>query len=462
MTTCAAVFSHCNVGWVDKIADFLHMITPAAATIYPCYEYGIVELPIEEVVSNGATDIFPEVTSRGYFDIDFRAGRLVLAAKSFVGLIPINKRVSIHVLPRFPIANLLYFVHKADAALRTLVEHSRSYRLAPLVDQSPEALFGETLLTCLLDIEKSGLLHRYIPRTTTGEWRGRLLVSPTISRFAARGIKHKQVREITDRTVDIAENQLIKDTVRKLAFYYSRRRDAASQRLARTSAQLSQLFDRVTGFDGDAAALARDMPRRINRLEGGHASYAQVLWLCYLVATKRGVVLEEMGSTPLATMLVDLSEVFENYVREVLREQLETIVPAGILRNGNQQQVALFCESNDTPLKPDIYVRQGNRCVLVLDAKYKFTIKAADRYEILAFCEGLQSKCAIFLSPMADNSAPVTFCGRTPSGVEMYELRIAMDALDMRSEEQRFINELRRIAAPHTATNTDPKTQSVN
>lgn len=425
------------------------MNRPATATIYPCQEYGVVELPMADVVSDGTTDIYPEVTSRGYFDIDFREGRLVLTAKSFVGLIPINKRVSIHVLPRFPIANLLYFVHRADSMLRTVGGHSRSYHLEPLGEQSAEAMFGEALLKCLLDIERGGLLHRYIPRTTIGEWRGRLLVSPTISRFAARGIRHKQVREITDRTVDIAENQLIKDTVRKLASYYSSQQNTSSRRLARIAAQLLRLFDRVAPFDGPSHVLARDTPKRIRHLPGGHASYEQVLWLCYLIATKRGVAIEQIGTARLPTMLVDLSGVFEGYVRDVLREHLDRIIPGGVLKNGNKQQVRLFVGSDDTPLKPDIYVCHGTRAVMVMDAKYKFTIKAADRYEILAFCEGLQSKCAIFLAPMEPGRSPVSFYGKTPSGVELHEVRIALDSPDMRAEENRFVSVIKKIASPH-------------
>ena len=65
--------------------------------------------------AEGKLDLYPEASAKGYFDIDFAEGRLVLKSRGFVGLIPLSDRVAIHVLPRAPIGST-YSIGRLGAA----------------------------------------------------------------------------------------------------------------------------------------------------------------------------------------------------------------------------------------------------------------------------------------------------------------------------------------------------------
>src|SRR6185437_5097257 len=98
-----------------------------------------------------------------------------------------------------------------------------------------------------------------------------------------------------------------------------------------------------------------------------------------------------------------------------------------------------------------MYLLNRGRTIAVLDAKYKPAVKAADRYEILAFCEALQAKCAIFLSPTDQSTGSAAFIGRTPGGIEMHEVRIALSASDILDEENKVLDGVRGIVESTTA-----------
>ena len=145
------------------------------------------------------------------------------------------------------------------------------------------------------------------------------------------------------------------------------------------------------------------------------------------------------------TMVVNLADIFESYVRQVIKENLNAVLPGAVLRDGNRHQVALFMQGGQNTVKPDIYLESSGKSPVVLDAKYKPALRAADRYEVLAFCEALQSKLAIFVSPSERGKQDTKFIGRTPGGIELHSVRIDLGSRDIRDEEGRFISRLRSV-----------------
>src|SRR5262249_21120280 len=123
---------------------------------------------------------------------------------------------------------------------------------------------------------------------------------------------------------------------------------------------------------------------------------------------------------------------------------LQTLSPGCHVRDGNKQMVPLFTEGRDYKVAPDLYLLRSGKAVAVLDPKYKPEPTRADRYEILAFCEALQVKRAIFVSPAVPGTPLTSFYGKTPSGIEMHEIRFDLSANNIFDEETAF---LRRVAA---------------
>ncbi len=413
--------------------------------VYPCQEHGEVSVPITEVILDGKVELFPEVSGRGFFDIDFRAGRLVLIAKGYIGLIPLNDRVSIHVTPRVPVDNVLYLVQRAHKAVEYLPGYERTYRVERLPSGRSEELFAATLIACLVSIERSGLMRRYVSFDVDRGLRGRVLMAPTVNRFIAKGVRFHQTRRVTELSTDIPENRVIKEMLTHVIRYFSQLPSKIARENASRAATLYQMFDSVSNIVGGREEMARQCLLSMKRIPGDFRGYERILWLCYLIATRQGVSLEAFGPAKIETMVVNLSDIFEGYVREVIRDRIAAFFPGGMVRDGNKDAVPLYVQGRDHKAKPDIYLLKAGRSPIVLDAKYKPQLSAADRYEVLAFCEALQSKLAIFVSPGEPGKPKSAFMGRTPGGIALHEISIDLGAEDILAEEGLFIERLRVI-----------------
>ena len=244
---------------------------PTTQITHVCKEYETLAVPMREIMdADGRLDIYPEVSAKGYFDIDYAEGRLVLKSRGIVGLIPLSDRVAIHVLPRAPIGNLIYMVWKAGLRISGLETFVRGYQEEWASLENPEAVYFDTFLRTLRECRRTGILRRYRERETDRELRGRLLLSKTVSRFRSHGLAHRQVFSVFDHSVDIAENRILKHTAERLVNHF--RRDA-STRGKETHAELRRLLDRFSRVDStrvrpedvarQTSGLVRGLHRRI-------------------------------------------------------------------------------------------------------------------------------------------------------------------------------------------------------
>jgi len=139
-----------------------------------------------------------------------------------------------------------------------------------------------------------------------------------------------------------------------------------------------------------------------------------------------------------------MAELFEEYVRKTISSRIDDLLPGARVKNGNVEQVPLFKQGGANQVQPDIYVMKDQATVAVIDAKYKPTISAADRYEVLAFCEALQCKIAILVSP-SNGDMTESFMGETLGGVRMFHLFFDVTANDLDKAEQIFSACLSRV-----------------
>lgn len=414
-------------------------------TVFPCKEFEEAKVPLDRLYVNGRIEVYPDL--RKFFDIDYREGEIVLVAKSYVGLIPVNDRVAIHVVPRFPIANLFYILQRAESRLQFVPGHERAYDLAAETDLDPSALFAGRLLELLSHVRKEGLLRRYVSYTSEDRIDGALSFSDTVSRFYSRGIKHRQVRTITELSPDITENRLIKSAVGKLASFYATASDKTGKQRGKEAAKaLALLFDPVTPFAGHARSIRGALPNYIRQLPPHHRPYATLLWIAYLIEGRQGLAIEKVGPATFDTFVVNLADVFEDYVRRILVDHIDDLLPGYMVKDGNLDQVPLFAQGGTSKVKPDIYLVARDKPTIVLDAKYKRHIKPPDRYEVLAFCQALGAKLGIFLSPSTDALDSELF-GKTRGGVALYMARIDLGAENMKLAEANFITNLKSIMA---------------
>jgi 5-methylcytosine-specific restriction enzyme subunit McrC len=425
---------------------------PLTETPHVCKEYETLAVPMREIMdADGRFDIYPEVRSKGYFDIDYVEGRLVLKSRGWVGLIPLSDRVTIHVLPRAPIGNLIYMVWRAGLNISGLETFVRGYQEDEERLENPEAVYFGTFLRTLREIHQTGILRRYRERETDRELRGRLLLTKTVSRFRSHGIAHRQVFSVFDHSVDIAENRILKHTAERLANHF---RHDTSTHGKETHAELRRLLGLFGHVD-----CSRVRPEDVARLTQGlvrglpvtHRFYEPALWLSYLIATKSGVVMEKTGRARFETVLIDVATVFESYVRKLCDDAAATDLGGCRVCDGNKLPVSLFADHTRFPTKPDIYFKRAGIAVALADMKYKPVLKSEDRYEILGFCEALKVDSAAFVCPRFNAEGDVTLHGTTLGGRKIHILTLDLAAKDMRAEEKRFtalLGQTLGLAAP--------------
>ncbi len=276
---------------------------------------------------------------------------------------------------------------------------------------------------------------------------GSLDLPATVGQFRSRGIRYVSVWGDTEFTASVRENQLLKAAMTRVLGYFSTSDDRDLKQLSRTAAEILFLLDGVPSLDPWERFSEAEVVQMVSRLPNLHRKYGSVLWLSYLIHAKRGISVDAVGAAEFNTFVVNLADVFEDYVRVLVASRIGELVPGGRVLDGNIDQVRLFKHGDASMVKPDIYVMKGRQPLLVMDAKYKPQIKASDRYEVLAFCEALGVSKAILLLP-GDADQPAQLLGVTPGGTELQMVKLNLGAVDMNAAEASFIKIIASVIQP--------------
>ncbi|EIV91782.1 McrC family protein [Frankia sp. QA3] len=180
-----------------------------------------------------------------------------------------------------------------------------------------------------------------------------------------------------DYTADIDDNRILATATRRLL------------RLpgvpAPTRAALHRIRTRladVTPLTAGTPALATPVTRLTRR-------YQPALRLARLVLVHRGIDMPPAaapGTLAATGFLFELNTVFEAWLTTTLRAALER-------RGGtvDGQRTVQLDEAGRLPARPDITWWDANRCLAVVDAKYKATatVPVQDLYQMIAYCTAL-------------------------------------------------------------------------
>ena len=251
----------------------------------------------------------------------------------------------------------------------------------------------------------------------------------------------------TLKDVYFAENRILKHTTERLLRHFIAQPAGENSAVAKELKSVLALLRGVNASAVDAVTVARRVPGLIRSLPSTHRFYEPALWLSYLISTNSGVSMEMVGRAHFETVIIDVSVVFENYIRKLLLERATTHLAGCEILDGNRWPVPLFTTSAKHIVHPDFYFRRQGRIVAVADAKYKPEPSTQDRYELLAYCEALGVTSAAFVCPLAGTEPLATRYGITKAGRRIDLLRIDLAKPDMTSEEDRFVTELSRALA---------------
>jgi 5-methylcytosine-specific restriction enzyme subunit McrC len=409
--------------------------------IFPCVERQSVEVPLNDLLTaTGKFEIWPIVASKGYFDIDYRGGQLVFKAGKFVGLIPINDRVVIDVKPKVSVADLLHIVDVAEEEVSFLGFFIRPYKEQKGVEDSLLGLMVRTLLKQLHQVENEGVYKTYVRVQESGTFKPRINFSRTMQREWCRGNFSRTSNEVFHFTRDHALNRLIKFTIWYCGHYLELRSGASEIREELNF--FYNLFENVPldlsrSFLADARSTVESS--QIPLLRNYYLGIAKT---CLLIIGDRSVSLETAGSdVTLLSFILNLEDVFEKYVRNVLRQWVKTEQSEVKVRDGNKgKRNYLFHDSRVFDIYPDIYLTMGAKRPLVADVKYKPKIDEHDRYQVISHSVSMGAKKAVIIVPafQGGNSGLIRrgqICDA--NGIEVFEYHMKLDG-DLASEEAKM------------------------
>jgi 5-methylcytosine-specific restriction enzyme subunit McrC len=420
--------------------------------IYRGREHSEIAVPLANLLREGKLNIFDEVRGRKYFQLYSKGADLVFQCGGFVGLIPINDQVSIEVAPRINISNLDRILSKAGAEHVLIQFISRSYAATEeavyLVD-----LLADSLSNAVEEISDWGKYKEYSKHVSAGHPRsGRILVKETVRLRAKSPGNLKVVTARFERSANNVFNACIKLAIERLLNLFIN--DA---KLVRTHAALisrlnvAWLSFREIDVPGREIDIVRHTGARLNNNEELNLAYQKALPLA--LAVLRGLGPSQRDLPPnlsLGSLIFDLADAFERYVRQCLFDWSIALIKDGNLGHPLGAKKNLFDKSEHPIAKkilatPDIVIRSldGERILAVLDAKYKAYRGMPDREDInqaisYAAIYGCEKCGLIFLS---SESIGRTERYGTTGGIEVFGLSIALGAADLAAEEERFARE---------------------
>jgi 5-methylcytosine-specific restriction enzyme subunit McrC len=178
-----------------------------------------------------------------------------------------------------------------------------------------------------------------------------------------------------DFTEDIEVNRLIKAAILRLGWLRIR-----SEEARRSLRAFDTLLANVTGVEYDARQLPTVHYDRLNM------HYRPAVELARLILRSTSFELAH-GQVRAASFLVDMNEVFEDFVVVALREALD--LSERVFPQGARNRRLRLDEAGLVPLKPDLSWWDGSVCSFVGDVKYKRVsatgIEHPDLYQLLAY-----------------------------------------------------------------------------
>jgi 5-methylcytosine-specific restriction enzyme subunit McrC len=407
--------------------------------VYDCVERQPVDLPIDVVLaSSGTLNIYPEVKSHGYFDVDYRGDKLTFVAGKYIGLIPINDAVCIQVQPKIAISNLVRLIAVANGDIGILSFFKRGYEEDANFSSTVIPLLLRTLLSQLELLQTDGVLKRYERREGEGVLQGRINFPKTLQRHWSRGKLASAAWDTYRFTKDNPPNRLIKYTL----WYCGRLLDACSvsPEIRAGLDEVYSIFEEVP-LDHELSFIPEVRHLILeNGFPNARLYYYEICRTCLLIVGNHSVSLRPTGTDiDLLSFILNLEDLFERYIRNILKEHLSG-ASLYVLDGNREGRSYLFHDTRAMEVRPDIVIRWGTETALVADVKYKPKISEADRYQIISHAYSCGASKALFVLPAFSGGVEgLVRRGQVKDqgGLEIFEYHFRLDS-DLQEQEAKL------------------------
>ncbi|MFZ4434387.1 MAG: McrC family protein [Microthrixaceae bacterium] len=375
-----------------------------------------VELDVDQLRDLAAlapsVTVTPSITQPGHWD---------LTPGPEVGIVVLGD-TTLDIGPKIGIERLMFLIAYVLDPVRW------SDQLTSIAEaDNPLDVLVPSFVAALRSALGPGILHGYRSiDDSSNVVRGRIRFGDQLRRrFSISAPIEVSFDEFTD---DIDENRVLKAALRRL-----RRLPVRSRRLRRELHHYDRSLAGVTSVD-DAA---RDLPpitwTRLN------ARYRHAVDLAKLVL-RHSSIERHPGVVNSSAFLVNMNDLFEDFVITALREQLQ--VGHRTLVQGAHGRSLHLDQADRVRLEPDLSWWNGGRCEFVGDCKYKRVnvagIKHADLYQLLAYttATGLDEGLLIYAQGEAEPREHV---------VRFADKRLHVTAVNLSGSPDSILEEIARV-----------------
>lgn len=437
------------------------------ARVRECREYGFVDIDREDILRpDGTLDVAAEVQNLNAFTVDFKDSTLRLQAGGFVGVLPINERLVLRITPRTPMPNLTTMVERSGYAPLPL-QALRGYSTTKSTSDWLLDTYADQLIRDVEMLLSGGMLRTYRREFASGSRpHGHLEISQTIRAFASRGVKNKAHYSWFERTVDNAPNRCLKGAMLVLHRVYTGRGRGkpGSAKRVRDLARVLRSFEDVS-VDTGHRFLGDPMVAGLRPPPATRSYYQSPLRIAVAVITGRGVSLDlRAGDLSLPSMLLNMGDLFEEYVRTTLQshaardgwdakvldgnvegaKSLYSPPPDETMVGGNRLVPKSQASRTGGPPKvtPDIVVERDSEAIVVGEIKntmLKSDLPAREEVEqVLTYALRYGTTKALLVHPRGRaHQRGLHFVGQV-GDVDVFDYRYDLGASDLAAEDTAF------------------------
>lgn len=349
--------------------------------------------PRSELVDTGGRSlVLPETRRLSAVDLRDVEGGVKLRAAGFIGFLPLTSDIILNLRPKFALANLWRMLSLADEAFARILPVLRSYETAD--EFAPHHLLARAYCHYLRQILRSGIVRGYYNEAYRGHFRPKVEFGPTIARYLSRGNEVDVVSNVVSFSANLRVNRIIKAGCLRFLPLIPRT-DKWSGEKALLEEALDALESVVPSpMEPHEIALSESVPMRVrDAYRGALTTYAVLLGF-----VKVGFAYRAAGSE-LPSFLFRLDDVFESFVRNILRAGLRGDGISIVNGNDARHQEPLFSDNRRFPVKPDIIFRKRKNICAVGEVKYKDKLEEQDRYQLISHTLALGAQIGIWVSP---------------------------------------------------------------
>ena len=310
------------------------MAAAPGSTVHTVISRKSVRIPAADLLVDGLLSIDPAIHSQKYFTVHFHGAELELITGPFCGYVPINAVCALDIRPKMPVQNFNRIFDIASLTFERVIGGTRPYGLSR-ENSGPvlEFLAGE-LAGALRALVARGLRKRYERRgRSDGRPQGRIDFSRTLRDNLARGKSHLLHTISFQHLLDISENRVIRAAGELIV------RQLRVQRFV-NRALVADLGGLLSYFSAAGRMAPADL-HAVSAMKLGGANEAQreydaALRLALMILREQSAVIERAGAEiELAAVVVNFEDLFEAYLRNILRLRTHTSRP-GVLRARRQ------------------------------------------------------------------------------------------------------------------------------